>query len=433
MDDGPQQQPESPARSAGSPRRRHLRRLLPGLLLLVAAGVAAALIATRPQLEPAPPREKVWTARIATAEIGDVQPEIRVFGEIVAAREAELRAKVAGQVVWVADTLREGALVEAGDELLRIDPFDYEAAVREAEAALQEARARLRESAARIAAEQSQIEELRTQLAAARRDLQRKQELAQKDFVSDQAVDAARSEVSRLSQSLRSHESALAAEEARREQHEAALDRATIALERTRRDLADTSLHVPFAGTLAGVTTDIGKRLAVNEKVATLVDDRQMDAELQLTDEEFARLRAGPGGLTGRPVEIVWQPGGAGLVYAGHIERIGARIDAARGGVPVYARLDAQDEPLAIRPGAFVEVRLPDVVYADVARLPETALYDGRHVYAVVDGRTERRDVTVAGRAGGDVLLRGELAPGDEIVITRINEIGPGMRIEVRE
>ena len=85
-----------------------------------------------------------------------------------------------------------------------------------------------------------------------------------------------------------------------------------------------------------------------------------------------------------------------------------------------------------MRPGAFVEVHVPDRLYRDVVRLPESALYDGDTVYAVVDGRLEPRRVEVVVRIGTQVLVSGDLAADDMVVTTRFAEIGEGIKVAVR-
>jgi len=90
----------------------------------------------------------------------------------------------------------------------------------------------------------------------------------------------------------------------------------------------------------------------------------------------------------------------------------------------------AGDTPL--RPGAFVEIRLPDRAYDDAALLPETALHDERTVYAVEDGRLVPRAVALLARIGNDVVVRGALKPGDAIVTSRFAEIGPGAKVTTR-
>ena len=62
-------------------------------------------------------------------------------------------------------------------------------------------------------------------------------------------------------------------------------------------------------------------------------------------------------------------------------------------------------------------------------RLPDDALDNGRFVYVVVDERLVRRPVSVAGRVGNDILVRGKIADGDRIVARTFPEIGPSLKV----
>ncbi len=50
----------------------------------------------------------------------------------------------------------------------------------------------------------------------------------------------------------------------------------------------------------------------------------------------------------------------------------------------------------------------------------------------MVDERLEPRQVEVVVRSVNDILVRGDLAPGDVVVTTLFSEIGPGIRVAVR-
>ena len=121
--------------------------------------------------------------------------------------------------------------------------------------------------------------------------------------------------------------------------------------------------------------------------------------------------------------------GGAPIVYDGAIDRIGAEIRSERGGVELYARIAARQGAGALRPGAFVEVRVPDQIYLQTVRLPETAVYGGAYVYVIEEGRMRRREVTIAAFTGSDVLIASGLAGGERVLTTQIADARDGLKI----
>ena len=402
-------------------------------IVIIAAAVAGAgyLKATRPVVESTLPEERAWPVSVVSAARVDVQPELRLFGEIVAGRDVELRPLVAGTVIDVGARFVDGGVVRAGELLVAIDPFDYHADVDEFEARIAEANAKLAEIGATITAANQMIEHDRAQLELSRRDVARREKLAGTSAGSKKALDDSRMALSQQEQRVLARLELLDRYAAQAEEQQAVIARWQVALRRARRDLEETRLTAPFDGFLVDADTAIGKRVDVGDRVARLIDAGRLEAKFHLSDREFARLLAA-GGYERRPAHVVWRVGGESFEFVAVIDRLGSEIDATTGGVELYARLDGVGAETVLRPGAFVEVRVPDRVYADVVRLPERALHRDDTVYAVVGERLEPRKVEVVARAGEEVFVRGDLAPDDRVVTARFPEIGPGVRVEVR-
>ncbi len=408
------------------------KALLPFLVIGLGVGGVIYLVQTRPQLAPSVPREKVWVISASTVELADVRPELRLYGEIVAGREVELRALVAGEVVEVAPTFRDGGRVERDALLVAIDPFEYQADLDERVAELDEARARLEEIKVRRMSEAAALIRDREMADLRRRDLARVSRLYKTGNISIKALDNAKLELARQSQATTTRQHGLAAEVARLSQQAAKIERFVVAVRRARRALQRTRLVAPFAGYLSDPAAEVGKRLGVADYVGRLIEAGYLEARIHLSDAQYGRILDSEGGLAGRAAKVIWRAGDGGAVYDAVVERVSARIDAATGGVSAYARVIMQAGETPLRPGAFVEVWLPDRLYPAVARLPESALFGDATVYVVVDHRLVPRRVEVAGRDGNHVLLRGALRDGDRVVTTRFAEIGPGVAVEVR-
>ena len=140
-----------------------LARLTRGIaqivLMAVVLGIAFAatmrLVNTKPEVPKRPIFPTVYTVDTTIAEIADFQPDIRLYGEVVAARSVDLRALVSGEIVATSDKLKSGGRVVKGDVLLEIDRFDYVGALREAEANKLETEGKIAEADARMRLEQS--------------------------------------------------------------------------------------------------------------------------------------------------------------------------------------------------------------------------------------------------------------------------------------
>ncbi len=405
---------------------------LPIAVIGVAVLGAGILQATKRPVEPKPVQEQVWTVAAVPVVRNDVQPVMRLFGEIIAGREVELRPLVEGRVDDFAADFVDSGVVRAGDLLVAIDPFEYRADMSEYEARIAEARARLDEIYAELGAATDMIAHDRRQLELARREVARRERLRQSQAGSEKALDDAHLALSQREQQLIERQQTIDRLAAQAEQQKAVIERWRVALRRARRDLADTRLTAPFDGYLVDTDAAVGKRVGAGDRIARLSDAGRLEAQFHLSSGEFARVLAA-GGYRGRAAEVLWRVGGQTFTFAATVDRMKSEIDAESGGVDLYARIEGQGADGVLRPGAFVEVRLADRVYEDVVRLPRSALHNGDTVYVVVDERLRPRHVEVVVRSGNDILVRGDFEPGDNmVVITRLPEIGPGIRVVVR-
>ena len=428
----PVSDPPAGAPAAPGPGRRRRMINYVGLAVLVALGVVGAvlLFLTREPVTPAERGETVYSVSTMTAARSDNFPVLSVFGEIAAGREADLRALVPGEVVAVGDYFRNGAPVRQGDMLLRVDPFDFTAAVDELKAQIAETRARVAEARAQLASERSALADDSEILQLKQRDVARFERLNDKGTISDQSLDNARIEFRTQQQKVTQREAAIDAQQARLQQQQAVLERLQVSLKRAERDRERTELRAPFDGFLSQVAAQTGSLLSSNDRVAHIVAADSLEARGHLSDAQYGRLLS-DGGLDGRPAKVTWKVGPETLTYDAVISRITSEIDPESGGVTFYALLAADGLDLPIRPGAFVEIELPDRRFPDTIRLPSVAVHEDNRVFVVADGRLEAREIEVLAREDDDVIVDGELEEGASVVLTRFNEMAPGVRVRI--
>ena len=412
---------------------------LPLLILGIAVAGFSYLQATRPKATPKPPEEKVWTVSAAPVLYSDESPVIREFGTVVAGSTVELRPLVAGRIVEIGRNFVDGAVVRGGETLLVIDPFDYQVDVTDKEAALVEAKAKLGETQAEIRAERQMLIIAREQRTVRERDLKRKRSLRARGTSSRKAEDDALVAFNEAKQSVQSRAQLVNRLSARLKQYDAAVKRADAALRRARRDLEQTRLIAPFDGYLAQTSVAVGQRVGTSDRLARLIDVGRLEVNFQLTQPDFARLvggtngaSTGPANLVGKRTKVRWRVGRRSFDYEAVIERIGAEIDSTSGGISVFARIENADLNAPLRPGAFVEVDLPDRTFKRVLRLPDAAVTDPETVYAIEDGRLKPHKVRVVRRVGKTLLVRADIPTGTKVVTTPFPEIGPGIRVRVR-
>ncbi len=425
--------------------------LLPIAVLAIAIGIYQYMKSTKPPARVRAPEEIVFPVRSILVMYANDQPTLTLYGTTVAGRQVELRALVAGQVRKTGAQLLSGGEVKAGDMLLEIDAFDYEVGVSEAQAQLAEAKAKLIETEASLEVEKGNLTSAREQLRLAQTDLNRAKKLGTRGTVSARTIDDRRLILSQRQQTVTQLENNLKVWSARKTQQEATVSRLKTVMERARKRLTETLLKAPFNAYVSDVGAQVGRMLSVNDRVATLIDRDWIDVRFAITDRQFGRLAAVETDLVGRPLKVVWDVGSRKLNYNATIERIDARVSSQDGGIQIYGRIETENLPAPIRPGVFVEVRLQDIMYQNVVKVPSEALYDSpnsnlgktesadpkeenvkerKKVYVIIDGKLEERSVRVVGASGKDFLIQGDVRSGERLMVTRLSRPGKGIRVK---
>lgn len=139
----------------------HQRRRAIFIVLLLFSGVAGAALLV--VLRPEPPQKEV----VQTAPLVEVLPiesrsvtfTVMSQGSVLPRTETILSAEVAGAIVSISPKFIAGGFFDAGEELMRIDPTNYEVALEQAEALVRQRQieydgaSKLRESGYRAEAE----------------------------------------------------------------------------------------------------------------------------------------------------------------------------------------------------------------------------------------------------------------------------------------
>jgi len=416
---------------------RFLARSLTGLVMasltLALLGMAGHSVWSAIQARSADPgrpglaRERVFAVRVIEFAAETVVPVLETFGEVRSLRTLELRAPAAGRVVEVAPELADGALVEAGQLLLRIDPADARAARDLTGADLARAEADLREAtrAVDLAHEDRVAAEAQAELR--QRALDRQRDLVTRGVGTDAAVETAELALSSSTQALVSRRQAVAQAEARREQAETALARVRIQLSEAERRLANTELRAEFAGRLTGVSVVAGGLLNTNEKIGQIIDPDALEVAFRVSTAQYARLTDSAGQPFDGPVLVSLDVMGTEVFSTGRMSRVSAAVGDALTGRLIYVELDA---PRGFRPGDFVALRVTEPAVPDVARLPASAVDAAGEVLVLGDeNRLRAAQVEVVRRQGQDVLVRAPELVGAQVVAERGPNLGPGIRV----
>jgi membrane fusion protein (multidrug efflux system) len=319
-------------------------------------------------------------ADILTLAPTRVTRSIPLTGTLTPVERTVVRTKVAGELRELA--VREGTSVRRGQAIGRIESLDYAT--------------RVRERAAQLQAAESQVDQ-------ARRTFDNTRQLHETGFVSQSALDQARS----------GWEIAAGNRDAAREQ-----------LVLARKALGDAVLVAPIDGVVGERFAQVGEKLPVDARVLSIVNLSRMEIDAPVPAAEIGSVRVG------QPVELNIE--GVAQRQTGRIVRIAPSTQAGTRSVPVYIALDNRDP--TVRAGLFAHGSLAVESRDGVLAVPRAAIRDAgarTFVYAIVDGRVVEREVTLGmrdeGGHGGEVVeVTAGLAAGDRIVGANLGALRVG-------
>lgn len=399
-------------------------------LLALAGGMVRSTLAERAAQDDRPrvARERVFTARVVTIQPGEAAPVLSAFGEVVSRRTLELRATSAGRIIELSDGFEDGASVEAGQVLIRLNPADAQAA--QSLVAIDLARAEAELLDAQRALELSRLDraESESQASLRQRAFERRQSLTERGVATEATVEEAELAFASARAAVIARMQAEAQAEARFAQAQTSLDRQRINLSEAERRVAETQIAATFDGVLSETTAVAGGFVSTNERLAQVIDPESLEVAFRLSTAQYLRLLDPQGALITAPAQIALELGGLEITSPGRLSRASPSVGEGQSGRLVYAVIDA---PRGFRPGDFVTVRTTEPAMENVARVPAAAVEAGGGVLVLAeDDRLEAATVEVVRRQGDSVLIRVPPAlNGREIVAARNPLLGAGIRV----
>jgi multidrug efflux system membrane fusion protein len=315
--------------------------------------------------------------------------ELRTVGRVQTLASVAVRSRIDGVISKVSVT--DGQEVKAGDELFRIDD-------REAQAALKLAQANLGKDQA--------------SLANAKRQVDRLTPLAAKNFTTRQDYDAATTLVATL-------QATIAADQA-------AIDAAKVTL-------SYTVITAPISGRIGTVVQKLGNSVRAADSTA-LVTINQLQPILvafSVPQESMGELQRAL--AAGKVPVSATIPDSTAPVQQGEVSYVENAIDPSTNTLSVKAQFPNTDEFLW--PSQFVNVVMTIRVDPNAIVIPAVTVQmnqEGAYVWVVrPDSTVEMRPITVTRQIGHEMVVEGDLKPGERIVSEGQLRLESGTKVEV--
>ena len=305
---------------------------------------------------------------VAAAQRETVIDAVRATGRVEAIQAVDLRPDEQGRIVEL--LFQEGQGVQAGTPLVRIDD------------------AMLKAQAER---------------AAADRDLARQQLERVKRLRADNAASPADLERS----------------EAAARSAEAAANMLQLQVERS-------TVKAPFGGVVGQRFVSAGDYVTTSTRLLTLQTMDPQRVVIEVPERHAAQLARGQRiefTVAAHPDEV----------FRAQVDFIDPVVQNANRTIMVKAR--APNPGHRLKPGMFVEARLATATRKDAVVVPEDAIQPLRTanvVWAVVDGKASRREVTLGARSQGVVEIVKGVQAGEQVVVGGLERMAEGMAVAPR-
>lgn len=194
---------------------------------------------------------------------------------------------------------------------------------------------------------------------------------------------------------------------------------ADLELEQAQEALTDRVVKAPYSGFVGIPKVEIGDRVSETTAIVTLDDRSAIQVEFSVPEVYLARLNAG------LPVKAS-NTGFPERAFDGQIAEIDSRIDPATRSVNIRATIPNPQDLLRAGMSFDISLALQGPEYPSI---PELALQwerQGGHVWRITDGKAEKVAVRTVKRTEGRILVAGELAAGDLVVVEGTQRLRPG-------
>lgn len=353
-----------------------MRRLFLGLLSLAACSKSD------------PPRTPPVPVVVAKAERRAVPFELGATGTVEPLQTVAVQAQVGGILRRVA--FKEGDEVKRGQMLFELDSRPYRAALDQALAALARDRA---------------------QAANAAQEAKRYESLAEKQYVTAQQYEQARTAATAT---------------------EATLAGSQATVEEARLNLQYATIRAPITGRTGSLLVREGNLVRANatQPLVTINQIRPILVRFAVPARSLPLIQE----HLGKSIVVRAEPTGGGEPSEGALSFVDNAVDTATGTILLKGRFPNDDG--ALWPGGFVNVRLQLYVEPDALVIPAAAVVSaqqGSFVFVIqADSSAATKPVTVNRTVGDFAIVSGEVQAGDQVVIDGQLRLRQGSKVQIK-
>ncbi len=335
-----------------------LQALLTIFLVLLGICAAALLIIYKKQPERIEQDIQAPLVKVEQVRVRDIPMVVQGYGTASPKVEVDIIPEVAGKVVSIHPELKVGGLIRRNENLLQIDPRDYELAVRQAEAAVADATVLLETEHAEAQVARKEWSDLHPGIEPSSTLVLREPQIRKAKATLDSA--------------------------------QAQLDTAKLRLERT-------SISLSFDILIASESVDLGQYVVTGQPLASAFGTEAVEIEVPLQDDDLAwfdvfenSIFADYNQRSNKTTATVKADfAGTEQIWEGYVVRTTGQVDRTSRMISVVVevpdpfKVTKSGSPLL--PGLFVEVLIHGKTLRNTVAIPRDAVREGNQLWLVKD------------------------------------------------
>jgi multidrug efflux pump subunit AcrA (membrane-fusion protein) len=373
--------------------------------------------------DPGPPAARPIPIAVGQAATRPVQRMVETSGSLLAWEEVVAKSEQTGTILRLRADL--GDHVSAGQVLADYDRREFELAVDQARAAVAVATAHLRRERDALATLEAEVARAQSQHEWAKSELERNQQLFQRQLIAARDVDSARNGYNTAAAQLAAARVALSQHPQQVQSAEAELKRAQATLGLAEKRLQDTTVRASLDGLVAKRHVSSGEVVKDNTPLFTIVIANPLKYVGAVPERHAPALRIG------QPVRLSVEAH-PGREFGGTVLRLAPAVDVQTRTLALEARVPNADG--ALRPGFFAKGNVLTQPHASAVFVPaEAVIYVAglSKVFVVTGEAAQERLVRVGERQGAWLEIAEGIKAGEVVATSNLPALFNGAPVHV--
>ena len=339
--------------------------------------------------------------------------EMELWGEVKYRRDISMKSEIEGRVLKTSPKLRPGYTVKAGEVLVEIDNERLIQQRIELEANLLATKALTAQLLIEEQNLKAEIELASVSVKLAEEDVERHEKLVKNSNASKLTLSNFKQSLTRAKSTRQQLESKLKVIPQRKASNNASVKSIEASIALISRDIKDSVIKAPFDARITGEVVSAGDYIRKGDLICDLVDPEWFEIWINIGLKEMVAL----GQVKG--LELY----GVNYSKFRFLNELDKNIQAD------FLIFEVKGSRLKAR--ELVKVKVKGQKLSDVVILPESALRNDRQsVYLNIDSKLAIKTVKPILADQGSVYISEGLSKGDQVVVTRLNELPEGTLID---